>query len=264
MDTVIKQNSDDSFDTAFAEFLTVRGLAPDRWTRYAVTRKFVGFPKDIANIVAGYAEVKVRLRDWIPRDKLDPDTIYANPAAYRAGFLDVHYVPSGRNQQRTQEFAKNPEAIEIIKSSHDIYICNTMWSNPAATYWLLARREYVSWFFLTLNPSLEAVKHLLSNLDWINALRYTDWLSSNPGMITWIRANPKAMCNKFICANPAAIDIIQSLERIDYDNLSANPHPWAIEQMRLHQEKISWVRFSRNPGIFEEYVDQELVAAISE
>jgi hypothetical protein len=258
---------------AFTEFLIARSFLPgtrlhrvDRWTHYIVTRKFAGFPKDIAGIIAGYVEIKMRLLDWIPREKLDPDTIYANPAAYRAGFLDLSSVPSDSNQIRTLEFAKNPEAIGMIESSGDKFVYNVTWSNPAVTEWAITRLGVaaISWFHFTANSSPAAVKLMLINLNHIKTLKYINRLSRNPGMIAWVRANPELIDSTFICANSAAIDIIQGLSKISYMLLAANPHPWAIEQMRLHQEKINWVMFSRNPGIFEEYVDPELVAAISE
>lgn len=236
-------------------------------TRTLRVHAFSGFPKEIARIIAGYS-AEYTLLDWIPADKLDPDTFYMNQHLFDDNPMISQSTIAAMTEDRRARIGmdrhlrmvENPMSANLIKANPDIYICIAMWKNPAILDWLLERGTRIDWDYLAQNPCEKAVKMVLSHSN----RGYYYALSQNPAAIGWLRANTKLISKYAICANPAAIDIIQGLGEINYHWLCSNPHPWAIEHLRLNQEKIVWYAFSSNPGIFEARTDPALVARLVE
>lgn len=231
----------------------------DQWTSRVirVTYEFSGFPREVAQIIAGYCATEQKLREWIDPSKLDRVSIYANPIAFSNGMLNMNNL----TQNKYPHIAQNPAAADFLKSTPSDLTCSDfIWQNPELLDWLVDKHNLpIKWYFLAQNQCERAVKMVLSN-----PIRYNDFLlMGNPFAIAWIRSNMALINVNYICGNSAAVDLIQELEEIDYHWLSVNPHPWAIEQLRLNQNKIDWHMFSTNPSIFEWYTNQELVAQLT-
>ncbi len=220
--------------------------------RVIVIDEFIGFPKEIARIIAEYC-MELRLLPWIDKDKLDRECLYSNPKALEAGWLDLCGGDS-------YWIAGNPAAGEVIKADIDRYIWEPpIWENPSVFEFLIESGYPINNEWFSLNPHPKAVQIMLANFADMNM----DHFNENPSAVQWLRENPRFIDNECICANPAAIDIIQRLPEINYDKLSSNSHPWAMEQLHLHQDRICWIEISSNPGIFEHRIDDALVSALT-
>jgi hypothetical protein len=221
--------------------------------RVRVIYEFIGFPADIASIITGYCAEPVLL-DWIPKDKLDKHMLATNPMAYRAGMVDVN------DPTMFEWIAGNSAAEAEIRANPIDYFCSDrIWFNPSVADLLLkARRQCDIWFF-SRNTCIDVVHYLETRF----GLTDLEGFSMNESAITWLRAHPDVIEKSYICGNPAAIDIIQALPKIEYNYLSANSHPWAIEQLRTHQNEIDWTWFSGNPGIFQYKTDPKLITILT-
>ena len=107
-------------------------------------------------------------------------------------------------------------------------------------------------------------------------IRYSDYLSSNPGAIPFLKENPEfihwdslvanpnaiELIEKNIdfissqsdlwgnlCSNPSAMHLIESRpSAINWIQLSLNPHPRAIALLQANQSRIDWRHLSMNEG----------------
>lgn len=228
------------------------------------------FPRDIAKIIADYyAELKIL--DWIDPDYIEytyADILYANTNALKAGMLDLSNPRELYKQEGEycEYFGRNPAAGDILEKSTNLEFCiDSMWSNPAVFDWLMKQNVRIDHGWLARNPNPRAIAHLIANLSKLND-EDRDLLSTNPGMMSWLLKDPKRISRSHICANPAAIDIIRDMshDEIDYQWLSDNPHPWAIEQLSKNRNLIDWESFMMNPGIFELRADDELLRTLLE
>jgi hypothetical protein len=225
-------------------------------------------PRAIAELIAGYAS-RLELLSWIDATKLSRPSLYANPNAYLAGDLNLKNI----TYMERSNLARNPAAAELIKSDPSISDHTEVWMNAAMLDWLLKNKRYEleayrsSFAALCFNANPQAVSMIIGRILDENEKgerkrRYSMMISSNPSAITYLREHPDKIDNGHICANPEAIDIIQGLEVIDFDQLSYNSHPWAIEQLRLNPDKINWFNFPANPGIYEPRIDTGIVDII--
>jgi hypothetical protein len=224
---------------------------------------FPPFPKELATIIADYC-VELKLREWIQPEALFNDgCIWANPGAYEAGLLDLSQMHMHRS-----DASMNPALIEWIKKDPASYACSEAWRNPAAFDWMLEHCEKIDWMELSANPNKRAIELLIANPDKIDMREFL----ANPSAMSYIKDHPELLqhyYNKdYIAGNPEAIDIIKSYgDPVRYmcrDSMIAlNPHPWAIEQCRLHWGSINIEQFSMNPGIFHYVTNKKLVKLLS-
>lgn len=221
--------------------------------RVVVIDEFIGFPKDIATIVAGYC-AELQLLPWIDKEKLDRCWLYSNPKAVEVGWLDLH----GGDPFW---IAANSAAGDVIKANIAKYSDESnIWENPTVFDLLIERGCEIDPTWFCSNPHPKAVAMVISGKVEMNVYDF----NKNPGAINWLRTNSNMINNEAICANPEAIDIIQSLKKIDYNQLSANHHPWAIEQLsRVNADQINWATISANPGIFEYHTDPAWIATLT-
>lgn len=218
-----------------------------RWNRtYLLTvNEFAGFPRDIARIVSEYV-ITHQYLDWIDKSKIVHSDLCENPNAYYSGLVTANDNPI--------DYAQNPAMRAEILANWEICIrSERIIENPAVFPEVIKSGIRIFSNLLPYNKHPDAVRLTLE--------KYLDEqeCSVNPMLIKYI-SKPN---NSMICANPAAIDIIQSLSQINYNWLSCNPHPWAIEHLRLNQDKIVWGWFSTNPSIFEERTDPKLLDVLS-
>ena len=218
--------------------------------------EFKSFPRVIAEIIAGYAAT-LRMLDWSPKEKINQSLLFSNSNADEAGLLDWKYHSGVVN------VAKNScsKAIPIIRDGLDMLgnsIDSPVWGNPAMYDKLLYCTGYtIDWYWLSRNPNERAVALLLTNLHEISVHGF----SMNPSAMPFLRENPRYILPGPLCANPAAIDIIQLMdyEQIDWYYLSQNSSAWALEYLRINFDKIDWHWMAGNSGIFQYLPDPAIV-----
>ncbi len=232
---------------------------------------FTGFPRVIAEIIAGYI-ARPRLLQWIPSNRLVDKGLLINPLAFDAWGIDMlavmeRFAPSFLRGHLVQ----NPAMEEHIRAWYaegddSILHYAGIWENPAVIDILLDAAakdpKQVNWKWLSRNPHPKAVELLMANLSMVQYQRF----SMNP--TAWPHISPRRGWIDFVTigANPAAIDIIIKNELYikKYGQyLSLNPHPWVIKYLQTHLEEIDWENFSSNPGIFEFFVDPEMVLMLT-
>jgi hypothetical protein len=176
--------------------------------------------------------------------------------AWEAGMVAI-------NDTNIEYIAGNPAAEQEIRDNLIGYarFDHIWWNHRLADLLLKTRGPRDAWYF-SQNKNPDVVRYLIAHTDEIDLESF----SANPGAITWLRANVDRIDNDGICGNSAAIDIIQSLPAINYNCLSCNDHPWAIEQIRLNinHPEIDWGDLSANPGIFHYVTDPRLIAELSQ
>lgn len=219
--------------------------------------RFKPFPRVIAEIIAEYAAV-MRMLDWIPKNKINKSLLFANSNADEAGMLDWKYHSGIVNVAKNS----SPNAIPVILSGLGPLLTNSIdqsvWGNPAMFDTLMSLPTHrIVWHCLSRNPDERAVALLLANLDEISWYGF----NMNPGAMSFLRENPRYIIPRQLCANPAAIDIIQAMdyEQIDWFYLSQNPHPWALDYLRINFGKIDWHVLAGNAGIFQYLPDPAIV-----
>ena len=211
----------------------------DQWTSRVirVTYEFSGFPIDIANIIAGYLATEQGLCEWIDPAKLRKLEFHLNPVAVKLGMIDLTKLrPVSRE---CYNIAQNPAAADFIRARPGLFTgCDSIWANPAILEWIYGEfrpgeKDQYDW--LARNPCQRAVNILTNSYPGCFDLEI---FSQNPAAAEWFGGRgsksvdddewwakgfgAKDMDKSAICANPNAIDIIQSLDEISYHYLSAN------------------------------------------
>lgn len=227
-----------------------------KWMRTRVIEEFIGFPINLALIVAECC-MELRLLPWIERDRLDIQWLHSNPRALEAGWIDP----------RVENFwvSANPAARDTIIRDLETFVQHSpIWENAAVLEPLLESKYEIDPEYFSSNPHPKAVEMVIAGQVEMDISQF----SGNPGAIEWLRANPGMIDNAAICRNPEAIDLIQELEllngTLDVHCLSSNPHSWAIEKLRMNMKEIDWNLFSANPGIFEYAISNALVDTLTD
>ncbi len=221
------------------------------------------FPITVIHIIAGYAATP-QLLSWIPYAKLKKKHLRSIAAAYDAGYCswdDVDETSHGYLLKNT-----HPNAVAIVKQN--MRFANYMtfgWANPALIDVLLDDPKHskrIDWQYLSENPSKRAVDLMLANPIHI----YDGPAVKNPGLIAYSRDHELLTPRSGACANPHqdVIDIISQWPDSDlcWVNLCRNSHPWALEKLRVNQDRIHWDILSSNPSIFEYREDPGIIAAL--
>jgi hypothetical protein len=241
---------------------------------------FLPFPKELATIIADYC-AELKLREWI-----QPEAVYANPNiwensnAVEAGVLDLTQM-----DQHIEEAAANPALIEFIKAKPDMYKKTYgIWKNPAALDWLLDDGIFedpineVEFPYLCSNPHPRAVKMVIVEIEQDDDMYEIDLAEflANPSAfaytttnLAYLMSNDENDVGHWRMGNPAAVDSIRQdfksnvWNRNGFKPLSRNPHPWAIEQLRLRWDEIHMDMFAANPGIFHYVTSKKLIKILS-
>lgn len=219
------------------------------------------FPQEIVSLIGEYLATP-RLLDWIDPTKLLASGFKQNPLAWESE------LPLGDSTYKIAS-SSHPTAIAVIRVVGSFgESISPILSNPAHIQIAFQHfqdavdrpyiHDHVKLLF-SKNPHPIAIGYLSKHNQYIDICGF----NMNPGAIQWLRENPSMINLSNICANPEAIDIIQNLDRPSWMFLSANPHPWAINQLRLHPEKIDWYFFSTNPGIFCRRPDPGITAELT-
>lgn len=225
--------------------ITLRG---NPWVRYRIVTEFSGFPNDVTNIILDYLS-RMKLRDWIDKNKLNVDHLDTNPNALLAGM-----IPDLENA--SEYIVMNSLAFDYIKQNAENYLSDKdKWFSVPLTEWLLSIGVYPtkkSYRAIGFCESKLAIDWVLNNIPKPEAIKY---LSCNPMAIDILRQNLDLIDDEKIWGNCAAVDILQDKiaagDDICWDRLSYNRSSWAIDLLQVNQNHIKWDWFSENPGIFE-------------
>ena len=205
-------------------------------------------------------KIKYKLKDWIPKKKLNWNWLSSNPNAIELLKNNPKKIGWGGLSENP-----NPEAIELLKEkineeneidkeylkklpSNKKINWNALSANPNAIELLKANNyEEIDWYLLSKNPSPAAIELLKKNRDNI----HWGYLSQNTNSeaIELLRANPTKIYWPSLSKNPEAIELLkENQDKIDWNYLSINPHPTAIELLKKNPKKIDWDKLSENPN----------------
>ena len=193
------------------------------------------------------------------------------------------------NKLDMEHLASNPfaprELLEKIMEQKDeingsLFRMLAMNPNPEAI--TLLRNEYIrdpdsrkiKWHHLSANPNPEAITLLKENN--IRTEHYSDYIS---GYISFARleANPTSeaftLLKKYIDIENIRLGLFSKYSNINWDTLSSNPHPEAIELLRekiekerketyyshkpiIGEKRINWEKISANTGAIELIIEK--------
>ena len=209
-------------------------------------------PKEIrSNILDKFSEIlptKYVLLDWIDKDKLNWRNLCENPNA-----IDLLELKENYDKINWHHISLNPNAIDLLKENKDKLNWRILSANPNAIKLLKEKLE------------LEE-KGIYDRSDEYNAID-GDILSTNtnPNAIKLLKKYPNKINWKYFSENPNAIDMLKV--RIEYENnlsskdyssldvtqkinwnyLSDNKNPNAIDLLKENPNKIVWKILCSNP-----------------
>ena len=195
---------------------------------------------------------------------------------FRPFILPSHIVPEEMAMYNTSEYTV--QMLQVLPNpmplSNLMYHLSWNLSTTAIEY-LAQHKAYINWRYLSENPNPLA-EHLIRN--HIKNGEFKDWLglSSNSAewaaelmleykhkiYINWLACNMSKKAVDFISdhldqldeqnwsdisSNAAYIDVLlQHQDKIDWDELSKNPHKDAIRLLESNVDKINWLALSAN------------------
>jgi uncharacterized cysteine cluster protein YcgN (CxxCxxCC family) len=204
---------------------------------------------DICEVIASnFYTIEYELEDWVVKSgKLSYKKLSKNPNAI--DFLRKH--PKYINYSELSG-NKNPEAIKLLRKQ----IYNISWSslslNPSkeAIELLKENRNMIDWYKLSSNINIMSFLETVSDCDDLYKLDW-DILSMNCGAIPLLEEYPRDINWKIISKNSKGIELLcERLSRnkrmVDYNNLSLNETPEAIQILRENFKKINWHNLAYN------------------
>ncbi len=200
----------------------------------------------------------LKLRDWIPIEKLSWKYLSANPNA-------IHLLEANPDKIDWEYLSKNSNAIHLLKANPEKIDWLDLSRNSAAIHLLEANPKKINWALLSSNPNaIHLLEANTQKINWDNISmnpaaihmleanpNKIDWdhLSRNPNAIHLLDANQDRIDWKSLSENPNAIHLLEAnTQKINWDNLSSNPN--AIHLLKANQHKIHWGYLSINPSIF--------------
>ena len=224
-------------------------------------------PEDIIEqIVGNYKSLlpsKYVLRKWVKKEELNWSMLSENPCAIdllkekiqQEKSMDKEEYKNLKVEEKVNwlKLSMNPEAIDILKKySRDIVWCTLCDNkNPRAVDMILERMEYEKQLppysiededYDEDNDEDEASKdcYFLYRV-WIDRMCYNE----NPRIIDLLRERIELEKNR---EHYMTLNIN---EKIDWEQLSSNPHPKAIELLAENLDEVDWTVLSENPGAIE-------------
>ncbi len=228
-----------------------------------------------------------QLLHWVPPSKLSNIYLCKNPYAIdyicrnirlpHIGWLSAN--PNARqllinnfDQINFEQASSNPQMVDVLAQQYHKINWEKLSANPNGVHLLLQFPDRINWRMLSSNPN--AIHVLKANRDKI------DWnqISANPKAIDLINENiqltgyrlfqnpsiqhidiPQKRLDNLNCferqylfANPNAMKIIkEKMEVVDWDALSLNTHPEAIDILIKNYKYINWTNLSANPAAIE-------------
>lgn len=195
------------------------------------------------------------LKKNIDRSDLDWRKLSANPNAVR----DILSEPKNRINIVWESLLVNPNAIDLIvslRNNSDRRIDkNIISSNPNAMDLFNKHGINIRWNWHRLSSNPGAIELLQEKLNANPDDKDIDWseLSKNPNAIELLRQYEHKINFNSLSgnSNPGAIELLRKHidnPRIDWEKISLNPN--AIELLRENPTKIVWYALSANPSIF--------------
>lgn len=160
-------------------------------------------------------------------------------------------------------------------------------SNPWAIARLLQHPDNIIWEVGVTNPGLPFREHVYHH-HWMHAAanpndEYVERILTAPSLVNPTFRNPndlmvskimKCMDTKGWVEFPGIAwsnpnnrmfeYMLNSGQQIDWEWLSVNCHPDAMQMLEANPDKINWPKFLTNPGIFEQRRDPSVVKLLSE
>ncbi len=202
----------------------------------------------------------LKLRDWIPIEKLSWKYLSANPNA-------IELLEANPDKIDWQELSRNPNAIHLLEANPEKIDWRYLSINKNAIHLLEANSDKIHWDMLSRNPNavhlLEANRHKINWMELSKNPKAIHLLEANPEMIDWkclslnssamhlLRTYQKQMSWGYLSRNPSAISmLVLNHPKIDWMWLSANEN--AMYLLETNRDKIDWEWLSINPSIFIE------------
>lgn len=257
--------------------------------------KIYNLPYDIIeSIVEKYKSMqpsKYVLRDWVPKDKLVWKSLSGNPCAIEMLMKQAEYENSlskeeydaldEENKIGREILSTNRESIEILKK----YPSNIIWTylsenkDQRAVDMIKKRVEYekslklmddfdygddnrVDVSFLCNNENPQIMELVKEKINYEKGLSMEEYENLDIcDTVEWM----------FLSSNPSAIELLkENPEKIDWEELSYNTNPYAIDLLRKRAieennmnadvyknltNKINWHMLSKNPSAVDLLVE---------
>ena len=223
-------------------------------------------PDDIlGKIVGNYKSLlpsKYVLRKWVKKEELNWSMLSENPCAIdllkekiqQEKSMDKEEYKKLKADEKVNwlKLSMNPEAIDILKKyPRDIVWCSLCDNkNPRAVDMIFERMEYEKQLppYSIENDDYDDDDEDENSKDcyflyrvWIDRMCYNE----NPRIIELLRERIELEKNR---EHYMTLNIN---EKIDWVQLSSNPHPKAIELLAENLDKVDWTVLSENPGAIE-------------
>lgn len=216
---------------------------------------------DCMTVIAQYM-IKERkfLLDWINPYDLDISRLCANPNSI--DFLEemITIDPLIVEQLSWNDLSSNSKALSILKKFpnkiHWPSLCRN--NHPEAVQMILENPTKRSWSDLNLNHSKEILSLVKRNnkVDWYNVVKnpYADefieeFFNLKRQNLTLLPNSEEYdyVCWMRVCSNPLAAKYLKDFkDKINWNYLSENPAPEAIELLKENPNLIDWNAFSLN------------------
>ena len=204
---------------------------------------------DIMGIIMGHVKpsLEYKLRDWIPKEKLDQYALSKNYNAIDYLVKNKEKIGYGGLSANT-----NPKALDLLRQQIAINPDSIDWDalskNPIAMPLLLENKKRIVWKAFCSNPHPYTITLLKNTMmeDYDNRLIYLDWssLSSNTS-------------NEAI----AFLFLPENIHNIDWKVLSDNTNPEAIklltEKAKTQEgiDELNWFAICRNENASDIILD---------
>ena len=215
-------------------------------------------PSDIIEQIVGnyksFLPSKYVLRKWVKKEELNWSMLSENPCAIdllkekiqQEKSMDKEDYKKLKADEKVNwlKLSMNPEAIDILKKyPHDIVWCSLCDNkNPRAVDMIFERMEYEKQLapYSIENDDYDEDAYGLYRV-WIDRMCYNE----NLRIIDLLRERIELEKNR---EHYMTLNIN---EKIDWVQLSSNPHPKAIELLAENLDKVDWTVLSENPGAIE-------------
>jgi hypothetical protein len=212
------------------------------------------FPIGIAQIIAEYC-AEVKLHDWIqPKPLTQQSRLYANPLAFDAGMLNLDHIDPRSPDFGNKSLCATPDSPCMCLQSAFVNAALKEFIFSAHGKTHVERSYYdkidmVAYAWCVKNCGLHKASTI--SMDEIDELyKEIHLLESDEN-------------EELYSENPMLIKDILISRRVNSEELSTNPHPLAIEFLRLNWDWISTKWLASNPGIFRLHIDKKLVKLLS-
>lgn len=208
------------------------------------------------------------LRYWIPRDRLNYNSLSLNPNAVGILGKQCFFI-------NWKYFSANPYAIDILEKNINRLNWCYLSKNKNAIHILKQKPSKINWFYISANPNaIEIIEQYLNVYDLMSSKidKYQmneiykncgiNWmyLSGNINAIDII-TKPQYYDNidwHYLSKNKNAIDFLNkpdNIKNINWTTLCMNTNPKVMELLNNNYDKICWKILSTNKNAIDLLLD---------